>query len=65
LGKRGPFVAADQKLGAVELYDLGADPRETTDVARDHQDVFARLQRVMQDQHTASRLFPMRALDER
>jgi hypothetical protein len=27
--------AADQKPGAVELYDLTADPRETTDVAKD------------------------------
>jgi arylsulfatase A-like enzyme len=57
--------AADQKPGAVELYDLSADPRETTDVARDHPHVVARLQRIMEDQHTPSRLFPMRALDEK
>jgi arylsulfatase len=57
--------AADQKPGAVELYDLTADPRETTDVAKDHPDVVARLKRVMDDQHTPSKLFSMRALDEK
>jgi hypothetical protein len=56
---------AEQKPGAVELYDLSADPRETTDVARDHPDVVARLKRILEDQHTPSKLFPMRALDEK
>jgi arylsulfatase A-like enzyme len=56
--------AKDQKPGAVELYDLAADPAEKTDVAGTHPDVVARLRAVMDREHVKSDLFPLRALDD-
>ena len=47
-----------------ELYDLAGDPAETTDVAAQHPDVVARLEKLMAEQHVQSALFPIRALDE-
>lgn len=38
----------------VELYDLGTDPEETTDVAADHPEVAARILEIMQAEHTVS-----------
>jgi arylsulfatase A len=46
-----------------ELYDLAKDPSETTDVAAEHPDVVARLERIQRQQHVKSELFPIRALD--
>lgn len=42
-GKPGPYV--DRKIG-LSLFDLQADPGETTDVASQHPDVVARLSRL-------------------
>ena len=39
---------------AIELYDLEADPNETTDVAADHPEVVARIRAVMAEQRTVS-----------
>ena len=57
--------AMDQKPGAIELYDLAADPREEHDVAALHPDVVARLKNVLEREHVPSELFPLRALDRR
>jgi arylsulfatase A len=38
----------------VELYDLGADPNETTDVAADHPEVVARIREILSTEHTPS-----------
>lgn len=57
--------AANQKAGEIELYDLATDPRETKNVAGAHPDVVARLQKVMNEQHTASKLFPLKNIDEK
>ena len=46
-----------------ELYDLAADPGETTDVATAHPDVVARLEGVMANEHARSADFPLPALD--
>ena len=46
-----------------ELYDLGKDPGETTDVAAQHPDVVARLSAIAKQQHVPSTLWPIRALD--
>ncbi len=46
-----------------ELYDLAKDPPETTDVAAQHPDIVARLEKLMAGQHLKSEVFPMRALD--
>ena len=62
-GKAGKAKAADPKPAPLELYDLAADPAETTDVAAKHPDVAAKLATIMKEQHTPSALFPMKALD--
>jgi arylsulfatase A-like enzyme len=49
--------------GAIELYDLGKDPAETTDVAAQHPDIVGKLGAMMKEQHVKSDIFPMRALD--
>lgn len=49
--------------GRLELYHLAKDPNETTDVAGQHPEVVARLERLLREQHTPSALFPFPALD--
>ena len=64
----GPWKAVRQKLGqkkvVTELYDLKADPNETTDVAAKHPEVVKRLEKLMADQHTPSKDFPLQAVDK-
>ena len=55
--------AKAQRLGEIELYNLADDPSEKEDIASKHPDVVARLQKVMQEQHVKSELFPIRGLD--
>jgi arylsulfatase A-like enzyme len=58
----GPKAISD-KPGEIELYDLGQDPNETHDIAAEHPDVVARLEQIMKEQHVASPLWPIKALD--
>lgn len=46
-----------------ELYNLGSDPGETTDVAAQHPEIVERLITIASEQHVPSKLFPIRALD--
>lgn len=46
-----------------ELYNLANDPHETTDVVAQHPDVVARLSAIAREQHTPSKLWPVRVLD--
>ncbi len=46
-----------------ELYDLKADPTESTDVAAKHPEVVAKLEKLMKEQHTPSADFPFPVLD--
>jgi arylsulfatase A-like enzyme len=46
-----------------ELYDLDADPTETTDVAAKNPEVLAKLEKLMADQHTPNPEFPIKVLD--
>jgi arylsulfatase len=48
----------------LELYDLAADPQEEHNVAADHPDIVAQLQRIAEAQHTPSEEFPFPALDQ-
>jgi len=48
----------------IELYNLRADPTETTDVADQHPDIIAKIERLMREQHTPSKEFPFPALDQ-
>ena len=44
---------------SIELYDLAADLAESTDVANDHPQVVAEIERIMRDGRTESELFPL------
>ncbi len=55
--------AGDTRSLRTELYNLAADPLEAHDVSGQHPDVLARLQRIMQEEHQPSQLFPIPALD--
>lgn len=46
-----------------QLYDLAADPKETTDVAAEHADVVARIDAIARESHVPSKEFPFPALD--
>jgi len=48
----------------IELYDLAEDPGEQHDVAAKHPEVVARLEALMDEQHTPSDLFPLPAVDK-
>ena len=63
----GNWKAVRQNLAKgivkTELYDLAADENETNDLAAKHPDVVARLEKLLKDQHTPSRDFPLQAID--
>jgi arylsulfatase A-like enzyme len=46
-----------------ELYNLSSDPSERVDVAGENPEVVQNLMAVAKEQHVASPLFPIRALD--
>jgi arylsulfatase A len=46
-----------------QLYDLEADLAETKNVAAEHPDVVARIEKIMAEQHVRSDLFPIKGLD--
>ncbi len=48
----------------LELYDLSADPRETTDVARENPDVVERAEQVLRAEHTPAASFPLPVIDQ-
>jgi arylsulfatase A len=49
----------------LELFDLAKDPAETTNVAAQHPDLVTRLEKLMAEQHTPSRLWPMAGLGDK
>jgi arylsulfatase A len=49
---------------SVQLYHLGRDPQESTDVAAEHPQIVEKLLALMRAQHTPSETFPLPALDE-
>lgn len=59
---KGVRVGLQRKPGALELYDLKEDIGETTDVSAKHPDVVKRMTRLLAEQHTPSKLFPIKAL---
>jgi len=46
-----------------ELYNLGSDPHETTDVAAKNAEIVAKLSAIAKREHTTSKIWPVRALD--
>jgi len=63
----GNWKAVRQNLAkgvvTTELYDLAADENETTNVAAKHPDILARMEKLLKEQHTPSRDFPLQAID--
>jgi arylsulfatase A-like enzyme len=57
-GKNAPPPRLD-----IELYNLSDDVGETTNVAAEHPDIVARIERLLREQHTPSPDFPIPALD--
>ncbi len=54
---------AKAKPATLELYNLKADISETTNVAAQHPDIVAKLEKVAREQHVNSAEFPFPALD--
>lgn len=68
MARLGTWKAVRQNLlkdldAPVEIYDLGRDPGETTDVAASHPEIVAELKAIMTREHRASAEFPFPALD--
>ncbi|HUT14291.1 MAG TPA: arylsulfatase [Thermoguttaceae bacterium] len=63
----GDFKAIRTNMGkgnlAIELYNLTEDVCEQKDVADEHPEVVAKLEKLMQQQHTPSEIFPLRPID--
>jgi len=63
----GDFKAIRTNMGkgnlAIELYNMAEDVGEQKDVAGEHPEIVTRLEKLMQQQHTPSALFPLRPID--
>ncbi len=46
--------------GKIELYNLEEDPYETRDLAEEHPDILAEMEKIMQEARTESELFPLK-----
>jgi arylsulfatase A-like enzyme len=65
LAATGAKAKAKGQSGATfALYNLKTDPAETTNVAAQHPDVVAKLERIMREQHVNSAEFPFPPLDK-
>ncbi|MCS7045652.1 MAG: sulfatase-like hydrolase/transferase, partial [Gemmataceae bacterium] len=49
----------------LQLFNLADDVGETTDVAAQHPEIIARIERILREQHEPSQVFPFKAIDER
>src|SRR5262249_25617870 len=49
----------------LQLFNLANDVSETTDVAAQQPDIVERMLRIMHAQHTPSKLYPFKAIDEK
>jgi arylsulfatase A-like enzyme len=58
-----PRNAAAKPNMHMELYDLASDLQEAKDVSADHPDIVAKIEALMQAEHTPSAEFPFPALD--
>ena len=47
-----------------ELYHLESDRSQSTNVAAEHPDIVARIRRIMDAEHTPSKIFPMAPIDK-
>jgi arylsulfatase A len=63
-GKKGASDGAAGPNLHVELYDLKADPHETTDVSAQHPEIVGKIEKIMREQHTPNADFPFAGLDK-
>jgi len=66
--RMGSWKAVRQRLlrrpnSPIELYNLAEDIGESKDVAAEHPDVVKEARRIIAEQHTPSKVFPIKALD--
>jgi arylsulfatase len=65
--RQGDWKAIRRQLRAgklaTELYDLAADPGESTDLAARNPETVARMERTMREQHRRSTTFPLPGVD--
>lgn len=65
--RSGPWKAVRTTMNkgnlTFQLYNLDDDPNETNDVAARHPAVLARLTKILAEQHTPSKLFPLKGVD--
>jgi hypothetical protein len=47
----------------IELYDLSKDESESEDLAQKHPDIVEKVRKMMEDQHVASKEFPIAVID--
>ncbi|NIJ44854.1 arylsulfatase A-like enzyme [Wenyingzhuangia heitensis] len=60
LGKwKGVIYKTSNKKSEIELYDLEADVEETNNVAKDHPEVVAKIEKIMLEARTESNLFKL------
>ena len=58
------LTGVDQEETMLVLMPDAKDPKEQTNVAVRHPDIVEKLSAIAKEQHTDSRLFPIRGLDE-
>ena len=58
-----PLLIYQKEASQIQLFNLANDVSETTDVAGQNPAIVERMSRIMREQHTASKLFPFKALD--
>jgi arylsulfatase len=65
--RMGEWKAVRQNMNkgkiVTELYNLKEDAGEKNNLAAHHQDIVAKLERIMVDEHTPSKVFPIKVLD--
>jgi len=49
---------------AIQLYNLADDIGEKHDLAAKHPDIVARIEKIMQEQHVPSAIFPLKTIDQ-
>ena len=60
-------IRTDMQKGnkTIQLYNLNHDASEKNDMAKQHPDIVAKIEAIMSEQHTPSRRFPLKAIDDR
>ena len=60
---KGIRTGLQKAVGPLQLFNLESDPSEKNDVAAAHPDEVRQIEKIMSENHTPSKLFPLKALD--